>query len=63
MRIVGYSKGALTISAIKAVRIHTKMSLLESKRLIEKVLAGEDVFIADDVKLKEELIGFGFAIK
>jgi ribosomal protein L7/L12 len=63
MTIIGFKKGANSISAIVSVRNHTGMSLAESKRLIERVLAGNPVTLDDDFVLREELTEQKFIVQ
>lgn len=55
MKIIGYKSGARSIDAIKSVRQHAGLSLLESKQLIERVLDGQTVTLDEDLVLREEL--------
>ena len=63
MYIIGWRKGAKTISAIDAVRKHTGKSLSEAKRLIDDALEGKPVQLPDDFVLREDLEDFGFKLK
>lgn len=63
MTIIGYRKGANSYNAILSVKKHTGRSLLESKRLIEKVLEGETVQLDEDFVLREELTDLKFIVK
>ena len=62
MTIIGYRKGANSLEAINAVRRHTGRSLLDSKRLIESVLAGASVKLDEDIVLREELTDLNFIV-
>lgn len=62
MTIIGYRRGADSISAIKAVRQHTGRSLVDSKRLIEAVLEGKAVKLDEDIVLREELTDLNFIV-
>lgn len=62
MIITGCKHGANSIEATKAIHEHTNKSLLESKRLIERVLDGEMVEIPDDFVLREDLEYHRFTI-
>lgn len=63
MTIIGYRKGANSITAIQSVKKHTGRSLLDSKLLIERVLAGETVQLDEDFVLREELTDCKFIVK
>jgi hypothetical protein len=62
MTIIGYRKGANSLEAINAVKRHTGRSLLDSKRLIEAVLAGGSVKLDEDFVLREELTDLNFIV-
>ena len=63
MYITGWKNGVKTIDAIQAVRKHTNMSLIDSKRLIEDAIEGKTVKLPDDFVLREELEDLGFKLK
>jgi hypothetical protein len=63
MTIIGYRRGANSVDAIRSVKKHTGRSLLDSKRLIERVLAGETVQLDEDFVLREELTDYMFIVK
>lgn len=62
MQIIGFKKGAASITAINSVRKHTGMSLIESKKLIEQVLSGQVVKLDEDFVLREELTDCKFIV-
>ena len=63
MYITGWRNGANTIDAIQAVRKHTNMSLIDSKRLIEDAIEGKTVKLPDDFVLREDLEDLGFKVR
>lgn len=63
MYIIGWRAGAKTIDAINAVRKHTGLSLVESKHLIEDVLAGNSRKLPDDFVLREDLEDCRFIVQ
>jgi ribosomal protein L7/L12 len=63
MYVIGWRAGAKTIQAITAVQKHTGLSLVESKRLIEDVLAGNSRKLPNDFVLREDLEDCNFIVQ
>lgn len=63
MLILGYRKGADTITAIRAIHKHTDLGLYASKRIIEYVIKGYPQTVPDDFVLREDLISCNFIVK
>lgn len=63
MLITGYRRGANSLYAIQAVRKHTGLDLITSKRLIEDVLEGKPRELPNDFVLREELEDLNFILE
>ncbi|MDH0863374.1 hypothetical protein [Mitsuaria sp. GD03876] len=65
VRLTGWNKGALTVSAIQAVRRHSSLGLSSAKQLVEACLDGErPVVLTRSLEtakaMASELASFGF---
>jgi ribosomal protein L7/L12 len=62
MTIIGWRRGVDAGAATAAIRKHTGMSLVESKKLVDSAIAGTAVKLPDDFVLREDLEDCNFII-
>ena len=46
LRLVGWNKGIRSVSLVVAIKEHSTGSLSEAKRLVERLMAGDEVTLA-----------------
>jgi hypothetical protein len=63
MLVEGWRGTPSSVEAVRAIHKHTGFSIEKSRKLVDRIIAGEPVSLPDDFVLREDLQDSGFIIR